>query len=265
MARSTGALGAPVLCALLLALAALAGCGGGGGGGSEDSASDATSTASSGQGGKASAPSASEKQAAAAAQRRTTAESPDSKGQTQGKEKHGSRIKPAKGAPERAPSKAEIAHSAVDSIALQPPGFTSLGSEYEIPATYTCDGRETSPELRWSGVPVGSAELILFVLNLEPIEGALFFDWAVAGLEPSLEGLAAGEVPKGAILGKNGFGKEAYSLCPPGGKRETYVFALYALPKALSPKRGFDPAKLREEVLGVAGNVGLLAAAYGRG
>jgi hypothetical protein len=40
------------------------------------------------------------------------------------------------------------------------------------------------------------------------------------------------------------------------------LFALYALPRALSPKRGFDPRTLRREVLALSGNVGLLPTAY---
>lgn len=49
--------------------------------------------------------------------------------------------------------------------------------------------------------------------------------------------LSLTEILTGAILGKNGYGEEAYSICPAQGQGETYVFTLYALPQALSPKR----------------------------
>jgi phosphatidylethanolamine-binding protein (PEBP) family uncharacterized protein len=129
---------------------------------------------------------------------------------------------------------------------------------------YTCDGKDTWPELKWQGVPAGTAELILFVLNLEPVNEALFFDWALAGLDPSLSEIRSGEIPKGAVIGKNSFGKTGYSICP-AKSPETVIFALYALPKALRSSKGFDPAALRKEVLDVSGNAGLLATSYTRG
>lgn len=178
--------------------------------------------------------------------------------------KHGPHIKPPKGAPERAPSAAEKAESTLASMSLTSPDFPPRGSEYEIPAAYTCEGKGSWPTLQWSGVPEGTEELTLFVLNLEPIEEALFFDWAVAGIDPGLGQIEAGKLPRGVTLGKNSFGKEGYELCPPKGRAETIIFALYALPESLSPKRGFDPAPLREEILGLSGNVGLMAGVYRR-
>ena len=43
------------------------------------------------------------------------------------------------------------------------------------------------------------------------------------------------------------------------------MFAIYALPQALSRKQGFDARELRKEILDVSGNVGLLPAVYERG
>jgi phosphatidylethanolamine-binding protein (PEBP) family uncharacterized protein len=134
-----------------------------------------------------------------------------------------------------------------------------------IPATYPCDGKDSWPELHWSGVPAGTAELALFAMNVQPVEEKLFVDWAVAGLDPGLEGIEAGRLPKGAVVGTNGFGKAGYSICPPQGSGEIYMFAVYALPQRLSPQKGFDARELRAQVLGASGNVGLLAAAYARG
>ena len=52
-------------------------------------------------------------------------------------------------------------------------------------------------------------------------------------------------------------------ICPE--EAETYVFALYALPKALSPASGFDARELRKRILDLSGNVGLLPVSYVRG
>ncbi len=147
------------------------------------------------------------------------------------------------------------------SITLESPGFAAGAV---LPSAYTCQGKDASPPLRWSGVPVGTAELVLLALNLLPVDEELFFDWAVAGLDPGLAEIEEGKLPAGAIVGKNSFGKRGYSLCPPqGGKSEKYIFMLYAIPRALNPKPGFDPLVLREAALGEAGNVGLLGAEYG--
>jgi len=133
-----------------------------------------------------------------------------------------------------------------------------------LPAPYTCDGTGSSPALRWAGVPAGTDELILYVMNAQPVAGRLFFDWAVAGLDPDSQSIEAGQLPKGAVVGTNSFGERGYSICPPAGSGETYIFALFALPRSLAPQKGFDPRPLREEILDVSRNVGLLTAAYAR-
>jgi phosphatidylethanolamine-binding protein (PEBP) family uncharacterized protein len=148
-------------------------------------------------------------------------------------------------------------------MALLSPAIPPAGSIGAIPSTYTCDGKDSPPPLRWAGIPAGTTELALFAMNVQPVEEKLFFDWAVAGLDPGLESLESDRLPKGAVVGQNSFGKLGYSICPPQG--ETYMFALYALPKSLGAKRGFDPRELRKEVLEISGNVGLLPATYVRG
>jgi phosphatidylethanolamine-binding protein (PEBP) family uncharacterized protein len=119
--------------------------------------------------------------------------------------------------------------------------------------------------LQWQGVPAGTEELILLAVNLQPVNGKLFFDWAVAGLDPSLSGIEAGRLPSGAIKGTNSFGTTGYSICPPPGQGETYVFTLHAIPKALRPNKGFDPGELRKEVFAQAGNAGVMVFSYTRG
>jgi phosphatidylethanolamine-binding protein (PEBP) family uncharacterized protein len=181
-------------------------------------------------------------------------------------QKHGPRIAQPTGKREQPPSPAEIAKATVADMSLEAPTLplTSEGPARLSPP-YTCDGKDSWPELRWSGVPAGSAELILYVMNVAPVQGRLFVDWAVAGLQPSLTGIEAGKLPRGAIIGTNSFGKRGYEICPPPGSGETYIFAVYALPRALSPRRGFDARELRQQVLDVSGDVGLLSASYTRG
>jgi len=256
---------------VLLALAAallllgLAGCGGGG--------SDATTASTSSDGTSASAPSQSTEKAhpsapqgkeGAPSQDSTKQGDPQAKPAGSGEGKQGPRVSLPKGSPEPEPTPQQRAESTLASISLSSPALTpGPESISTLPATYTCDGKDTWPPLKWSGVPAGTAELALFALNLEPVDEALFFDWALAGIDPSSEGTESGQLPKGAVVGRNSFGKNGYSICP-AGDRETVIFALYALPQDLGARTGFDPATLRKQILASSGNSGLLAVSYGR-
>lgn len=273
-AKSTSA---GVTLALVLAAFLLSGCGGGSG--DQSSQSAAAGAVGAGEGAAGAQVSSGAKQGEAEAK---TAQAPDEQGgapgqgpQGQGQranqgqgaqgQKQGPRIAQPKGPPEQAPTPAQVASATVADMRLESPAIiAAAGSPGHLAATYTCDGENSWPALRWSGVPAGSAELAVFAMNIQPVEGQLFVDWAVAGLDPGLEGIEAGKLPKGAIAGTNGFGKRGYSICP-AGSGEIYMFAVYALPTALSPPKGFDARELRKEILDVSGNVGLLPAVYARG
>lgn len=235
-------------------LALLSGCGGGGSG--ETSATEQApqgKVASPAEGGKeASDSKGSKEQQGAGAKEPSSAQNPA---------KHGKPITLPKGEREPQATPAEEANATVVDIGLESPDVAQGGA---LPAAFTCDGKGSWPTLQWRGVPAGTAELVLFAMNLQPVEGKLFFDWALAGLDPGLEELESGKLPKGAVQGQNSFGKAAYEICPPQGQGETYAFALYALPRALRPKQGFDPVALRQRVQAISRSAGLLTASYGR-
>ena len=97
-----------------------------------------------------------------------------------------------------------------------------------IPELYTCDGEDVSPPLAWSGAPEGTVQLAL-VVDDPDAPGGTFTHWVVWGIDPAGGGAAEGEVPDGAIKGKNDFGKTAYGgPCPPSGTHH-YRFELLAL------------------------------------
>jgi phosphatidylethanolamine-binding protein (PEBP) family uncharacterized protein len=121
----------------------------------------------------------------------------------------------------------------------------------------TCDGANVWLPFSWSGVPNGTAELALFIVNLKPVNEAVFVDWAVAGLSPTSEGIPADTLPSGAIVGRNGFGQVGYSICPAKGSSETYIARLVALSHPLHPKPGFDAKALYLEAARAAKAVGL--------
>jgi phosphatidylethanolamine-binding protein (PEBP) family uncharacterized protein len=108
-----------------------------------------------------------------------------------------------------------------------------------LPARYTCDGKNVSPPLEWGNVPSSTTELALFMLALKPIRGGSGYVptvvWGMAGINPALHGLAAGETPPGAHLALTSRGKPAaYSVCPPKNNAITYQFALYAVPASIT-------------------------------
>lgn len=273
MTKSARTASARIFLALAVAALVLAGCGGGSSDDSNStSSSSSTSTAPNAQGDAKVAGSSGATDTAgdsgAPSAKDATGDGPATGGggqQSSSDAKQGSSVPLPTG--EREPGitpeqrrEATVASMTLQSPSSQPPS----GGPTALSAEYTCDGKNTSPALRWQGVPQGTAELALFTMNIQPVKGELFFDWAVAGLSPDLEEIEAGKLPKGAIVGRNSFGKTGYGICPEGSS-ETYMFALFALPERLSPKQGFEPLAFRKDALEIAGNAGILALGYSRG
>jgi Raf kinase inhibitor-like YbhB/YbcL family protein len=112
-----------------------------------------------------------------------------------------------------------------------------------IPAQYTCDGANVSPPLQWQHLPAHTKELVLFVIDdsTDGSEGGI--RWIVAGINPSLSGIAAGQLPAGAVVGLNRSGKATYGgICPAKGKTAAVEFVLWALSKEITLSNGFIPA-----------------------
>ena len=112
-----------------------------------------------------------------------------------------------------------------------------------IPARYTCDGRNVSPPLQWTGVPPEARSLVLMVDDPDAPSGD-WVHWIVYDLPPGMTALAE-DVPATAAPGETGkqgvndFKKPGYGgPCPPGGKAHRYFFRLYALDAALDLKSG---------------------------
>jgi phosphatidylethanolamine-binding protein (PEBP) family uncharacterized protein len=256
---------------LALAALSLAGCGGGSSGGQDSTASSAGSgteaSAGSDTQGAGAGPAQGDKEAGNSAQAgEEGSEGGAGNGSAPGQsgQKHGPRIAQPKGPQEKAPTPQEIANATVADITLEsysPFESETPGEPASLPANYSCDDEDKWPQFHWSGVPKGTAEVILYGMNVQPVDGKLFVDWAVAGLDPNLPEIVSGRLPKGAVVGTNSFGKQGYSLCPEG-KGEIYMFALYALPKRLGLKPGFDAREARAQILEVSGNVGLLPMLY---
>src|SRR5690606_3351890 len=109
----------------------------------------------------------------------------------------------------------------------------AFAEDQQIPSIYTCDGRNISPPLRWSGVPAEAQTLALVVDDPDAPSG-LFTHWRVYDLPPGATGLPEGvpqqeTVDGGGRQGRNDFGRIGYGgPCPPSGSHR-YVFTVYAL------------------------------------
>jgi len=129
-------------------------------------------------------------------------------------------------------------HRAADgplTIALTSPAFPANGS---IPPVHTCDGRELSPALAWSGVPPSARSLALIVDDPDAPRGT-WVHWVLYDIPPSAGGLAegagsgSGALPPGTRRGRNDFERDGYGgPCPPSG-RHRYFHKLYALDSVL--------------------------------
>ena len=266
-----GASAGKVFLALALAALFLAGCGGGSSSDTSDSTGTSAAAAAGGsadgsgggtEGGGGAGSAAAQVGGGSSAQAGAGG-SASGGGSSTGK--RGPRVPQPKGEREPKITKKQREEATVASMLLQSPSVPpSSGGPQALPAQYTCDGKGVSPALRWQGTPQGTKELALFAMNVQPVNGKLFFDWAVGGISPDLDEIKSGELPKGAVVGRNSFGKIGYGLCPEGAS-ETYIFALYAQPTKLSPSSGFEPLAFRKSVLDVSGNAGILALAYARG
>ncbi|HEY1689652.1 MAG TPA: YbhB/YbcL family Raf kinase inhibitor-like protein [Solirubrobacteraceae bacterium] len=131
-------------------------------------------------------------------------------------------------------------YTAPGAFALSSPAFERNS---EIPAKYTCNGAGVSPPLEWEKVPKGATELVLFVIDdsSDGSEGGI--RWIVAGINPSSKGVAAGQLPEGAVVGTNTAGKATYSpICPAPGHTDTVEFVMYALKHPISLSNGFQPS-----------------------
>jgi phosphatidylethanolamine-binding protein (PEBP) family uncharacterized protein len=149
------------------------------------------------------------------------------------------------------------ARLAVDDIELTSPSMhTHAGGLPTIDRENTCNGGDLTPALDWKNIPPNTAELAIFIISTTPVDNKLFYDWAVTGIEPSLHGISAGHLPSTAHL------NTSYTICPPQGKGENYLVALFALPQKLSVTPGENPNELHKLALHIAHHSGLLVGSY---
>ena len=124
------------------------------------------------------------------------------------------------------------------SMTISSPAFAHQSM---IPARHTCDGRDVSPALAWSGLPSGTRSLALIVDDPDAPDPAaprtIWVHWVLYNITPDTdgvaEGIAAQALPAGTLQGLNDWHRVGYGgPCPPIG-RHRYFFKLYALDTVL--------------------------------
>jgi Raf kinase inhibitor-like YbhB/YbcL family protein len=104
-----------------------------------------------------------------------------------------------------------------------------------IPKLYTCEGKDISPPLAWSGIPAGAKSLALIVDDPDAPDPAAprmtWVHWVLYNLPVTSIGLteAVHSLPAGTLDGLNDWQRTGYGgPCPPIG-RHRYFHKLYAL------------------------------------
>ena len=108
---------------------------------------------------------------------------------------------------------------------------TAFNDNEHIPSVYTCQGRDVNPPFHIEDLPVGTASLVLIMDDPDAPHGT-WDHWILWNIRPG-EDISESSIPRGAVVGKNSWGKNNYGgPCPPSGTHR-YFFKLYALSTAL--------------------------------
>jgi Raf kinase inhibitor-like YbhB/YbcL family protein len=135
---------------------------------------------------------------------------------------------------------------------------SAFAANGDIPAIHTCEGRDLSPPLAWSGVPAEAKSLALIVDDPDAPDPAAprmtWVHWVVYNLPADTTSLTAGTsgttLPAGAREGLNDWQREGYGgPCPPIG-RHRYAFKLYALDTVLRALKPETKAGLEKSMQG---------------
>lgn len=157
--------------------------------------------------------------------------------------------------------------AAMSAFTLTSPAFRAGAA---IPAKFTCDGADRSPELHWGGAPAGTRELAL-VMDDPDAPGGTWVHWVAYGIPADRTSLpeAVPGTPTvaglGLTQGKNSWPHTGYNgPCPPPGTPHHYHFRLYALDRDLGLAPGATAGSLERAVQGHVLATAELVGTYGR-
>lgn len=131
--------------------------------------------------------------------------------------------------------------------------FTLYSTSFEhnnfIPAQFTCDGENISPDLHWEHAPVNAKSFALIVDDPDAPTKS-WVHWVLFNIPADIATLRAGEQPSNFVAGRTDFPAPVDGVwryggpCPPSGVHH-YHFTLYALDSMVNLPAGSS----REELL----------------
>jgi len=140
-------------------------------------------------------------------------------------------------------------------LTLVSPAFIHGGN---IPAIYTCDGKDRSPPLTWTGIPQGTKSLVLIVDDPDAPDPAApkmtWVHWVLYNIPSNTQELkeatASRDLPPGTLEGINDWKRTGYGgPCPPVGSHR-YFHKLFALDVVLSDLHKPDKAAVEKAMHG---------------
>jgi hypothetical protein len=143
---------------------------------------------------------------------------------------------------------------------------TTFAHNGAIPKQYTCDGKDVSPPLAWSGIPANAKSLALIVDDPDAPDPKApkmtWVHWVLYNLPVATTSLAEAvkHLPAGTLEGTNDWGRTGYGgPCPPIG-RHRYFHKLYALdvvlPDLKRPRKADLERAMKGHVLAEAELIG---------
>lgn len=155
-------------------------------------------------------------------------------------------------------------------LELQSPAFKANGT---IPARYSCDGEDVSPELAWSSPPKGTQSFVLIMEDPDAPAGT-WTHWVLYDLPGHSKGLEEDQAKKavlpngakqGLAWGVTEFERVGYSgPCPPPGKPHRYFFRLFALDASLGLTTKATKLRVSKSIVGHVLAEGELMGRYSR-
>lgn len=126
------------------------------------------------------------------------------------------------------------------SFVVRSPAFSHMGT---LPLRCTCDGKNVSPPLEFSGVPT-HAESLALIMDDPDAPGGTWLHWTVWNIKVPRDRIRENEVP--GVQGLNDFGRVNYGgPCPPTGTHR-YFIRVYALDTLLNLPEGSSREQLEE-------------------
>jgi len=146
-----------------------------------------------------------------------------------------------------APSAAEEGDQAMDSgLVISSPAFSN---GQPIPAKFTADGANLSPELLIADPPAGTACFALIVDDPDAPMGT-WVHWVVWNIPAGTTRIPEGKLPTGAVEGRNSWGRTGYGGPSPPSGTHRYHFKLYALDRTLELPKTADKQALIDAMEG---------------